>query len=59
MEIGDIVRLKNGGPRMTVVRAVMNLARCEVDAECNWFVDDLLQTAVFPQVVLETVEVAA
>lgn len=54
--IGDVVRLRNGGPPMTVIRGIINLETCEVDAKCCWFTRDRqVQTAVFPKSALEIV----
>ena len=36
LELGDVVKLKSGGPKMTV-----NSDENSKTAECLWFVDDL------------------
>ncbi len=54
LQVGEIVRLKSGGPAMTVVATV---ARAEPGVvECAWFdQDDAYATASFPPRALERV----
>lgn len=48
MNVGDAVKLKGGGPSMTVLSMEGN------QVECLWFTNDYqLQTAIFP---IETID---
>jgi uncharacterized protein YodC (DUF2158 family) len=54
---GDVVRLKSGGPKMTVIREVN--ARDGVGSawECSWFVDlKEVRTSDFPALTIEPVD---
>ena len=53
-EIGDIVALKSGGPRMTIdaIEEVNGAGR----AACFWFADSLAQKAVFALTSLQPAE---
>ncbi len=58
LQIGDVVRLKSGGPAMTVVAPGARAARGAVD--CAWFGGgDACVTAAFPPRALERVTLAA
>jgi uncharacterized protein YodC (DUF2158 family) len=46
--IGDIVKLKSGGPAMTVTENIGDKVRTQ------WFMKQLLQTGVFLVAVVET-----
>lgn len=46
-KVGDIVRLKSGGPSMTVKGYRMSLINKEEEMICQWFSGDKLQTGVF------------
>ena len=37
MEIGDLVRLKSGGPQMTVVNANVSIPYGPPSVRCGWF----------------------
>jgi uncharacterized protein YodC (DUF2158 family) len=51
---GDVVRLKSGGPQMTVEKvASWNGA---MTADCSWFSDNKLQSGSFPLTSLKHVE---
>ncbi|WP_369426301.1 DUF2158 domain-containing protein [Aeromonas veronii] len=51
MKVGEAVKLKGGGPSMTI------LIVDEVSAECLWFTSDYqLQRATFPLAVLDLVK---
>lgn len=47
LNLGDAVRLKSGGPLMTVIFLEGNLVNC------TWFVDNILTEAWFPSESLE------
>lgn len=52
LKIGMVVRLRSGGPRMTVVST-------DVEGkvtECYWFIDDALQYDRFPTETVEEVK---
>jgi len=55
LQVGEIVRLKSGGPAMTVIATG---ARAEPGVvECAWFgLDDVYATASFPPRALERVD---
>ena len=53
---GDVVRLKSGGPRMTV-QSVGNFTLIEDGVKCVWFSDKKeLKEEVFDAAVLEVIE---
>ena len=53
---GDIVRLKSGGPTMTVgMQVEHNGDKDAVVLHCVWYVDDQLQQAAIPAIALKTV----
>lgn len=39
LEVGDTVRLKSGGPVMTVIR-IRNPEEADAYCVCAWFIDD-------------------
>jgi uncharacterized protein YodC (DUF2158 family) len=45
MELGEVVRLKSGGPKMTV-NALYNVNERQI-ALCKWFFDGYLQDGEF------------
>ena len=48
--IGDIVKLKSGGPDMTVKEVLTNLAdQFNGSYRCQWFAGKKLDVGVFPQ----------
>jgi uncharacterized protein YodC (DUF2158 family) len=49
MEIGDVVRLKSGGPRMTVEIITTETAV----VRCVWFDNEELKRGIFPAATLE------
>ena len=51
---GDIVRLKSGGPLMTVERLLDFVDPIQV--ECQWFASKKLQNGRFPPAALDRVE---
>jgi uncharacterized protein YodC (DUF2158 family) len=56
---GDVVRLKSGGPMMTVSRAMYYSYTLDgADIYCQWFVGNSLQSQKFPHDVLEIVTTA-
>lgn len=47
--IGDIVKLKSGGPEMTVKEAISNFGGEETgNYRCQWFAGKKLDNGVFP-----------
>jgi uncharacterized protein YodC (DUF2158 family) len=48
MKIGDLARLKSGGPVMTITF----IGTTQI--ECSWFVDELIQKENFPRGALIT-----
>ena len=47
--VGAIVKLKSGGPEMTVKEAVTNLNGAETgNYRCQWFAGKKLDSGVFP-----------
>lgn len=48
--IGDIVRLRSGGPLMTISRIITTLRIENIEVECIWFDDNKLykEKFVFP-----------
>lgn len=40
IEIGDVVRLKSGGPLMTVITIQTNADGVPTSANCTWFSDN-------------------
>jgi uncharacterized protein YodC (DUF2158 family) len=54
--IGDIVKLKSGGPDMTVKEVLANLAdQFNGSYRCQWFAGKKLDVGVFPQESLSAV----
>jgi uncharacterized protein YodC (DUF2158 family) len=45
-KVGDVVKLKHGGPNMTI-RAKNAYGKYD-EVETNWFVEDHLHTGTFP-----------
>ncbi|WP_110709872.1 DUF2158 domain-containing protein [Salinicola sp. CR57] len=55
--VGDIVKLKSGGPHMTVRELTTNLDRQYTGSyKCQWFAGKKLDTGVFPHDSLVKVE---
>lgn len=55
-KVGDIVKLKSGGPEMTVKEAVTNMKGIETGSyRCQWFAGKKLDNGVFPYESLEAV----
>jgi len=50
-KVGDTVRLKSGGPKMTVVGVGDNLG--EPVVWCEWFYDNKKDSGTFPPAALE------
>jgi uncharacterized protein YodC (DUF2158 family) len=50
IKAGDVVQLKSGGPRMTVVK--LETTDHGVSAYCNWFEGKTPKSGSFPIVVL-------
>jgi uncharacterized protein YodC (DUF2158 family) len=46
-QVGDVVQLKSGGPKMTVLSI-----GADKDPYCAWFVGDKRETGYFPTAVL-------
>jgi uncharacterized protein YodC (DUF2158 family) len=53
-EIGDVVQLRSGGPKLTV-RSVIS----EGDIVCQWFETDVVHEESFPNEALKKVEQVA
>lgn len=57
IKVGDVVRLKSGGPRMTVSTVDKQLYEDRLSAWCDWFVQDKApwkkENGVFPLTSLE------
>lgn len=49
--LGDILKLKSGGPDMTVKEVIINSMRDEFSGSyrCQWFAGKKLDMGVFPQ----------
>ncbi len=48
-EVGDIVKLKSGGPEMTVNEAIADFQDVETGKyRCQWFAGKKLDNGVFP-----------
>jgi uncharacterized protein YodC (DUF2158 family) len=47
-KVGDIVRLRSGGPRMTVRAVDVEPASGEVTVFCNWFARNRIEQGNFP-----------
>ena len=50
-KVGEVVRLKSGGPKMTV----MQLGTSGLGYQCQWFSGSKLSTGFFPEENLELV----
>jgi uncharacterized protein YodC (DUF2158 family) len=57
-EIGDIVRLKSGGPDMTVIKIYRDVLDLVV-IRCAWFSEELYYQQEFPEGALEFAQVDA
>ena len=53
-EIGDVVQLRSGGPKMTVHSLVS-----DCDAVCQWFEGNEVHEESFPREALQKVELVA
>jgi uncharacterized protein YodC (DUF2158 family) len=54
---GDVVRVKSGGPKMTVIREAIAREGVSNVWECAWFVElKELRTGDFPAITLERTE---
>jgi uncharacterized protein YodC (DUF2158 family) len=61
LNAGSTVRLKSGGPIMTIYRLHTpdNGSKKGISlAECQWFIDNKLENADFPVTSLESVEMS-
>ena len=54
MEIGDVVHLKSGGPKMTV--EIITEAMAGMVIRCVWFDGQELKRGIFPAATLEVAE---
>ena len=52
-KIGDIVKLKSGGPEMTVQQVPTDMS---IYYKCQWFAGKKLESGVFPEGSLESVK---
>jgi uncharacterized protein YodC (DUF2158 family) len=58
--VGDVVRLKSGGPKMTVENVVFDTAEDNYSVDCVWFDDaNELQEETFVGETLQLVETKA
>lgn len=55
INVGDVVRLKSGGPKMTVAKIGVYHGGV-AQATCHWFAGDKVETGLFPLAALEKVE---
>lgn len=55
-KIGDVVRLKSGGPDMTVVSLNENSMTHKGQIKCQWFEKNRPQDSIFPSAALEKVD---
>ena len=46
LQIGDVVQLKSGGPRMTI-EEIGNFSRTYVEAKCVWFEKSKRESGLF------------
>ena len=53
LKIGDVVKLRSGGPRMTITGEATEYANGQTMVECTWFDGSKKVTDVFPPQVLE------
>ncbi|MGA3054361.1 MAG: DUF2158 domain-containing protein [Candidatus Korobacteraceae bacterium] len=51
--IGDLVRLKSGGPTMTVIHVGVPINESRIKITCQWFVGTNLTTEEFPPEALD------
>ncbi|MCV0440477.1 MAG: YodC family protein [Hydrogenophaga sp.] len=51
-KVGDVVKLKSGGPDMTVKRIIPSSTQSD-SYECQWFAGKGLQNGIFAQESLE------
>ncbi|EKO3930557.1 DUF2158 domain-containing protein [Vibrio fluvialis] len=48
-KVGDIVKLKSGGPDMTIKKLITNMNQQYTgNYECQWFAGKKLDTGIFP-----------
>ncbi|GGC90498.1 DUF2158 domain-containing protein [Chelatococcus reniformis] len=56
-QTGDLVRLRSGGPTMTIVQVIKSFGGGESDVRCNWFAEakgeQKVSESVFPMAALE------
>jgi uncharacterized protein YodC (DUF2158 family) len=53
-KVGDVVQLKSGGPKMTIVGpGNRNLGQHETHYSCTWFKDDTPEFQSFPKDALQ------
>jgi uncharacterized protein YodC (DUF2158 family) len=57
LKVGDIVRLKSGGPDMTI-ESIESLSFMGADYNCQWFTDKKLVYGSFKEETLEVVKIA-
>lgn len=56
-EVGTIVKLKSGGPDMTVKQAILNMSsRPTGSYKCQWFAGKKLEDGIFPGESLDLVK---
>lgn len=53
---GDVVMLKSGGPKMTVAQVATFMGHSGPMAQCQWFENKKMETALFPPSSLKKVE---
>ena len=59
LRVGDIVKLKSGGPNMTVAKIDINLAAKKNEIQCKWFAGKSLQMGTFNPQTLEIVKLSS
>lgn len=56
LEVGQIVRLKSGGPEMTVQSEIASTSDGRTRYSCQWFAGKKLEQGIFPRESLGLVE---
>ena len=54
--VGAVVRLKSGGPPMTITQENTQRSQGSLTVNCAWFADTKVEHGTFPPAALETVK---